>query len=641
MGQKITYDTYYDKVLGGWVGKCAGGILGAPIEGFKHFNTISYSDKLFETNFANDDLDLQVLWLDMILKKGKKIRGTDFKEHWKAHVDFPWCEYGIAKSNISIGLDIPDTGSHNNWYWRSGMGSPIRSEIWGMVNPGQPSEAAFFARLDSSLDHDGFSVQAEEYLSACASIAFFESNLKTILTKGLNYIDRDNECYQLVEKVFDWNEKFGFEISMHKIKSYYGDADFTNAQMNIAFTILSLLNSGNSFDFLIDTLRLGHDSDCIVATAGALMGIAQGYKAIPDQWKKRVGNELLVSPEIFDIYCPSTLTELTELTCRAGSYFQADTVDFQKIHSDHSPSAIPNEYDLYIKVLSFPVAFRSDSAHIRIVYENMGDISQKVKISLGSSIIKSQTHQFTVDQGFTKEIEAEIIFDWSEFNPKNCSIPYKLDLVINDQDTIEIDKGLPYYGNWMLLGPFIEDDPALVQSTFKFPDHGMSSLPSVTYMNQDKARPEKEFVSSHEIQKLLNEKLIFNQGYGVELIHPQEMRVNLGNYFCGKGERTVYLYSEIDSFESCLKWLTLGAAAYLTIWLNEKQIYKNNELVRSYPLAHAVEMPLEQGRNSLLIRLDFTLDDFHVEVGIKEHGQKHPHQSQWTTDLQFNIADRL
>ena len=94
--QQLNYQTYYDKVRGGWVGKCAGGILGAPIEGFKRFNQIELSDKLFENNFPNDDLDLQILWLDMVLKKGGRLASRDFSEHWKNHVDFPWNEYGIA-----------------------------------------------------------------------------------------------------------------------------------------------------------------------------------------------------------------------------------------------------------------------------------------------------------------------------------------------------------------------------------------------------------------------------------------------------------------------------------------------------------------------------------------------------------------
>jgi len=67
--RKISYEQYLDKIWGGWVGKCAGGILGAPIEGFKCFHSIQFSEELFKTNYPNDDLDLQVLWLDLVKKK--------------------------------------------------------------------------------------------------------------------------------------------------------------------------------------------------------------------------------------------------------------------------------------------------------------------------------------------------------------------------------------------------------------------------------------------------------------------------------------------------------------------------------------------------------------------------------------------
>ncbi len=74
--RKISYEQYLDKIWGGWVGKCAGGILGAPIEGFKCFHSIQFSEELFKTNYPNDDLDLQVLWLDLVKKKGPGLTKT-------------------------------------------------------------------------------------------------------------------------------------------------------------------------------------------------------------------------------------------------------------------------------------------------------------------------------------------------------------------------------------------------------------------------------------------------------------------------------------------------------------------------------------------------------------------------------------
>src|SRR6056297_1161769 len=114
--RKITYKQYLDKIWGGWVGKCAGGILGAPIEGYKCFNSIVFSEELFKTNYPNDDLDLQVLWLDLVKKKGPWIDENDLGQHWLHHVEFPWNEYGIAFRNMSMGIMPPLSGKHNNNY---------------------------------------------------------------------------------------------------------------------------------------------------------------------------------------------------------------------------------------------------------------------------------------------------------------------------------------------------------------------------------------------------------------------------------------------------------------------------------------------------------------------------------------------
>ncbi|WP_445736257.1 ADP-ribosylglycohydrolase family protein [Mariniflexile sp.] len=641
MKQNLEYKEYYNKVLGGWIGKCAGGILGAPIEGFKKFNTIPFTEDLFATNFANDDLDLQVLWLDMLLKKGHKVRATDLNEHWKNHVDFPWCEYGIATRNINMGLDNPNSGNHNNWYWNTGMGSPIRSEIWGMVNPGQPEKAALFAGMDSRLDHFGFSVEAEQYLSACASIAFFENDLNVILQKGLDYIPKDSACKEMVEQVFAWNESYDFYIVAGKIKSFYGDADFTNSPMNVAFTILSLLHANNSFDFLIDAFHLGHDSDCVVATAGALLGIVLGYDAIPEIWKTRVGNELLVSPEIVGIYCPETITELSELTCKAGINFINNPETITNCPEDILFSGPEKLYDVHCDVQSFPNPSNKTGALINIVYENLTNKVQDVDVLLASPYFTCEL--VTLSVAANAIITKTIHFNWNDtnFSTKNTKVPYTVKVRLENGHTQIFEKGFPYYGNWLMLGPFIEEDENLIKSTSAYPDHGMSSLPSVKYMNQDLAKSPTEFLTQEKVEDLIKKKNVFGQDFHAQIIHPSEMKMDLQNYFYGKGERTIYLYTEIDAEKVCTKWLSLGSPNYLTVWHNSKEVFKNEELIRSYPLAHNVALDLVKGKNALLIRIDAFLDDFNIEVGLKNHHNKHPHQCLWNTDLQFNIVDGL
>ncbi len=639
----MDYSILYNKVLGGWIGKCAGGILGAPIEGFKCFNKIPYSDKLFDTNFANDDLDLQILWLDMILKKGSSVRESDFKEHWLNHVDFPWCEYGIATRNLKLGLDAPDSGKYSNDFWKAGMGSPIRSEIWGMVNPGMPERAAFYARIDSSLDHNGFSVQAEQYLSACAAIAFLENDIHKVLELGLDYIPSDSDCKYMIEEIMDWNDRYDFDVVAGKIKSKYGDADFTNAPMNVAFIILSLLHANNNFDFVIDALHLGHDSDCIVATAGALLGIVMGYDKIPEVWKKRVGNELLVSPEITGIYCPETITELSELTCKAAQSFGKTLGNTHlSFNSEQEDESLPGKaYTLHTQLKTLPKPYQKKNGSIELFYENLSTTDQEVLIELSSSVFQTQSIALTAKALSKVSSVIDLNFNTEAFNPEITSLPYTIKPTVNEQAGSPIEKGVPYHGSWLLLGPFIEDDIEMAKQNEDFPDHGLPSLPSVQYMNHDAIKKDYEFVNLPSIQKYLADKSIFDQAFHAAVVSPDSMTIELNNYFYGKGERTLYLYTEVTSPKEQKKWLVMGSTGNLTLWHNANQLYQSTEARRRWPMGHIVELDMASGKNTLLIRLDLTLDDFKFDIGLKEHNNKHPHQTQWETDLQFTILNTI
>ena len=69
----LIYQEYFDKVLGGWMGKCLGGAAGAPVEGIKKLIPYEHYSEVIRTDLPNDDLDLQLLWLEVLQKKGISI----------------------------------------------------------------------------------------------------------------------------------------------------------------------------------------------------------------------------------------------------------------------------------------------------------------------------------------------------------------------------------------------------------------------------------------------------------------------------------------------------------------------------------------------------------------------------------------
>ena len=71
----INIKKYKDKVRGCWLGKNVGGSLGAPYECRRGvFDLEFYTHDLSQGVLPNDDLDLQLIWLNAAEKYG---RNTD------------------------------------------------------------------------------------------------------------------------------------------------------------------------------------------------------------------------------------------------------------------------------------------------------------------------------------------------------------------------------------------------------------------------------------------------------------------------------------------------------------------------------------------------------------------------------------
>lgn len=69
---KINRKSFRDKVMGCWLGKNAGGTLGEPLEekfGKKEMFHVDWYPFLPEGGIPNDDLELQLIWLQQLRKK--------------------------------------------------------------------------------------------------------------------------------------------------------------------------------------------------------------------------------------------------------------------------------------------------------------------------------------------------------------------------------------------------------------------------------------------------------------------------------------------------------------------------------------------------------------------------------------------
>ena len=73
----LSYSTYFDKVYGCFLGKCIGGTAGGPAEGRKELLDYPLDESLLHKALPNDDLDLQIMWLELIEEYGFDIDARD------------------------------------------------------------------------------------------------------------------------------------------------------------------------------------------------------------------------------------------------------------------------------------------------------------------------------------------------------------------------------------------------------------------------------------------------------------------------------------------------------------------------------------------------------------------------------------
>ncbi len=346
---KLDYQTYRDKVQGCWEGKNIGGVLGAPFEGKRQLNYVDFYTQDLSCGIpANDDLDLQIIWLSAVEKFGRGVTASILGEYWLTFETANMGEYGIAKSNLRAGLEPPLSGVAENPL-KTSNGSFIRSEIWACLAPGHPEIAARYAREDAIVDHEGEGVFAEVFFAAMESAAFVESDIRGLIDIGLSYIPEESATARGIRMAVECYERgiapeearlqlhnampgtFGISgLPNSRIPAVGGEGmeigvEGFDAPENVAFMIAALLYG--EYDFgksLCTAVLFGEDTDCTAATLGALLGILSGSSGLPRKWKEPLNDKietLCINRANWGVWVPRTCTELTERVCRIAPMF--------------------------------------------------------------------------------------------------------------------------------------------------------------------------------------------------------------------------------------------------------------------------------------------------------------------------------
>ena len=315
-----------DKTLGALLGRCAGCVLGIPVEGWSRPAIKDWADKLgqpyplaeywndyrganmghyYEMMDAflkpnldhvgqDDDLAYTVLGLLILEQAGVDFTSEDVGNLWLKYLPVACTAEHVALDNLKKGLKPPKTALKNNPFleW---IGADIRSDPWGYAAPGLPELAAQFAYRDASVSHIMNGTYGEMFFSAAIAAAFVVDDPKDVLKIALTEIPAKSRMAETVRKTIKWCETDGdWEATWERVDKQYAGMSCAHTLNNAALTIMGLIYGAGDFEKTISlTVMGGVDTDCTGATAGSIIGAILGVKKLPKKWTDPLGDKLV------------------------------------------------------------------------------------------------------------------------------------------------------------------------------------------------------------------------------------------------------------------------------------------------------------------------------------------------------------
>jgi len=317
----------YDRMLGAWLGRCAGCLLGKPVEGWtkQHIeNYLRLAGAYPLTNYVpylipqpqgyilhpsaleatlghihgmarDDDLDYTIMGLHVLEEHGLDFTTEHVAAEWMTHLPYElvYTAERITYRNLVNGVAPPGAAFYRNPY-REWIGAQIRADAWGYVSPGWPERAAELAFRDAALSHVKNGIYGEMWVAAMLAAAFVVDDVREVIELGLSEIPANSRLAEAVHQVMDSSEAHtSWEDAWQRVAEVYGRYHPIHTINNACLVVLGLLYGAGDFERAISIAVMGGwDTDCNGATVGSIMGALLGASALPQKWIGPVGDRL-------------------------------------------------------------------------------------------------------------------------------------------------------------------------------------------------------------------------------------------------------------------------------------------------------------------------------------------------------------
>jgi ADP-ribosylglycohydrolase len=309
-----------DRILGAWLGRCAGCALGKPVEMWPRADIRRYleavgaypiDDYLPATEPRpagvpplnpswtestrgrvsgmprDDDIDFAILGLHVLETYGRAFTADDVAREWLRLIPFleVYTAERAAYRNLVRGLRPPRTATHVNPY-REWIGAQIRADAYAYACPGDPVAASRLAFVDATLSHTANGIYGEMWAAALIAASFAESSMAAALDSALAVVPERSRLAEALAGVRDMHARgLDWERARDELEQRYGALSPVHCINNAAVTAAALLWGEGDFTRTVGfAVQGGWDTDCNGATAGSAYGAMHGARALPSHW---------------------------------------------------------------------------------------------------------------------------------------------------------------------------------------------------------------------------------------------------------------------------------------------------------------------------------------------------------------------
>jgi len=312
-----------DRVAGAWLGRCAGCLLGKPVEGWRrpamwgllkdsgrwplsdYFRYGEVAPEVRERHGMrdhgvwadqvdgmpeDDDTNYTTVGLALMKQYGPGFTPENVADFWLGNLPIlhTCTAERVAYRNLVNEIPPPASASVRNPY-REWIGAQIRADFFGYAAPGAPEKAAALAWRDACISHVKNGVYGEMWAAAMVAAAFTASSPRACVEAGLAQIPAHSRLAEALRQVMGWRDAgIGYDEAVERLHAAWDETrghDWCHTISNAMVVAIALLWGEGDFGRTIcRAVQPCFDTDCNGATTGSVMGALLGAKALPEQW---------------------------------------------------------------------------------------------------------------------------------------------------------------------------------------------------------------------------------------------------------------------------------------------------------------------------------------------------------------------